>query len=251
MSLDLSVVVPCRGRHASTRRLLQSLAESDEHVQVIVVDDASPEPLSRVADEFVGRLDVRYVRLSEARGPATARNRGIAVARSSFVAFTDNDVVVAPNWTAELGVYLRDAPRRVAGVGGRVLALGDDIFSRYFTYHKILDPFLRDGRYLYLVTANAAFRREALEEVGGFDESLRSPGGEDPGLGFKLLERGYALHYRREAVVYHDYRSTLRDFARTFFRYGRGCRVETEKYARGLGAERAHTHSGLGEDAAE
>ena len=231
MKLDLSIVVPSLGRHHSTRRLLASLAKCPDEFQVVVVDDASPEPLMAVVREFSDRLDVKYVRLAHRSGPAAARNRGVAEARGQYIAFTDNDCVVDENWARELAVYLRDAPLRVAGVGGRVLALSDDIYSRYYTYHKILDPFLSNGRYLYLVTANAAFRRTALEEVGGFDEAIKHPGGEDPGLSFKLLSRGWVLHYRKEAIVYHDYRGGLRDLARTFFRYGRGCRVETEKYA--------------------
>lgn len=147
------------------------------------------------------------------------------------MAFTDNDCEVHPEWARQLAVYLRDAPSRVAGVGGRVIATGQDAFSRYFDYHKTLDPFLQGGRFLYLVTANAAFRKAALEEVGGFDEDLRSPGGEDPGLCFKLLARGHEMHYRPEALVRHHYRSSMWDFVRTFYRYGRGCRVQTDRYA--------------------
>lgn len=246
MNLDLSIVVPCLNRHMSTRRLLASLARSADRFQVVIVDDASPESLESVVREFDGRLDVEYLRLPRRSGPAAARNQGIARARGRFIAFTDNDCVAHPSWPRELSIYLRDAPPRVVGVGGRVLALGDDIYSRYFTYHKILDPFLSGGRYLYLVTANAAFRRTALEEVGGFDEAVRQPGGEDPGLSFKLLGRGYMLHYRKEALVYHDYRGGLRDFARTFFRYGRGCRTEIEKYAGTLTQEARPFVGGFG-----
>lgn len=234
MRLDLSVVIPCFGRAESTRRLLDSLAACPDEFQVIVVDDVSPESLEPIVRPFENQLDLTYVRPSCRTGPAGARNRGIALARERFIAFTDNDVVVTPHWARELAVYLRDAPKNIAGVGGRVLPLGDDVYSRYFTYHKILDPFLQEGRYLYLVTANAAFRRSALEEVGGFDESITRPGGEDPGLAFKLLARDYVLHYRKEAVVYHEYRAGLRDFARTFFRYGRGCRLEIERYSAGI-----------------
>lgn len=233
-TLPLSVVVPCYGRRELTRRLLASLAASPDRFQVLLVDDASPEPLEPLLREFGPRLELEYLRQPRRQGPAAARNRGIAAARYALIAFTDNDCVVQPTWARELTLHLQDAAPKVAGVGGRTLAVGHDVFSRYYSYHKLLDPYLHQGRYLYVVTANCAFRRSSLEEVGGFDEDLRQPGGEDPGLCFKLLERGYLLNYRPEAVVHHHYRPGLIDFARTLFRYGKGCRMQTDRYVSNL-----------------
>jgi GT2 family glycosyltransferase len=233
-TLPLSVVIPCYGRLELTRRMVSSLAASPDRFQVILVDDASPEPLERALEGFESRLDLEYLRQPRRRGPAAARNRAIAAARHPFIAFTDNDCIVRPDWARELATHLQDASPKVAGVGGRTLAVGTDVISRYYSYHKLLDPYLNQGRYLYVVTANCAFRRSALEEVDGFDEDLLQPGGEDPGLCFKLLERGYLLNYRPEAIVHHHYRPGLVDFMRTLFRYGKGCRLQTDRYVSSL-----------------
>ncbi len=234
LTLPLSVVVPCYGRMELTRRLLSSLAASPDLFQILLVDDASPEPIQDLLREFGDSLDLECLRQPRRSGPAAARNRGIAAARHPFIAFTDNDCVVWPTWARALTKHLQDASPKVAGVGGRTLAVGNDVFSRYYSYHKLLDPYLHEGRYLYIVTANCAFRRSALEEVGGFDEDLLEPGGEDPGLCFKLLERGYRLNYLPEAVVHHHYRPGLVDFVRTLFRYGKGCRMQTDRYVSSL-----------------
>lgn len=230
--IPLSVVVPAYRRATETRRLLESLAASDARFEVVLVDDASPEPLGPIVEPLREHLDLVVLRLPTNQGPAAARNAGLRLASHDVIAFTDNDCAVTPGWARRLHRYMSDAPPRVAGVGGRVLALGDDLFSRYYTYHKILDPWLDRGRYLYVVTANAAFRRAALEDVGGFDDGIRIPGGEDPGLCFKLLENGWRLEYDSEAVVFHDYRPGLVDFVRTFFRYGAGCRHQADRHAR-------------------
>ena len=230
-TIPLSVVVPAYRRIYETERLLESLAASDVRCEIVLVDDASPEPIGPAVERFRGELDLVVLRLPANRGPAAARNAGMRRASHDIIAFTDNDCVVTPTWARRMHRYMQDAPPRIAGVGGRVLALGDDVLSRYYTYHKILDPWLDHGRWLYVVTANAAFRRSALQEVGGFDADIRVPGGEDPGLCFKLLERGYRLEYHAEAVVFHDYRPSMRDFVRTFFRYGAGCRHQAERYA--------------------
>jgi GT2 family glycosyltransferase len=197
-------------------------------------------------EPFRKQLDVVVVRLSINRGPAAARNAGFRRASHEVIAFTDNDCVVTPDWARRLHRYVSDAPPRVAGAGGRVLALRDDLFSRYYTYHKILDPWLDGGRYLYVVTANAAFRRTALNDVGGFDEGLQIPGGEDPGLCFKLIENGWRLEYDAEAVIFHDYRPGFADFARTFFRYGAGCRHQSDRHARDAVRQRPEPAQGFG-----
>lgn len=245
-TIPLSVVVPAHRRIRETVRLLESLAASDVRFEVVLVDDASPEPLGPAVARFHGELDLVVERLPANRGPAAARNAGVRRASHEIIAFTDNDCAVSPTWARRMHRYMRDAPARIAGVGGRVLALGDDVFSRYYTYHKILDPWLDHGRWLYVVTANAAFRRSALEEVGGFDADVRVPGGEDPGLCFKLLERGYRLEYHAEAVVFHEYRASLRDFVRTFFRYGAGCRHQAERHAGAEVRARAQPAMGFG-----
>lgn len=235
--LDLSVIVPCYGRPDLTRRLLGSLVECADQFEVVLVDDASPEPVSKIAASYGDRLNLRVIRHADNKGPAAARNTGLRAATHDIVAFTDNDCIVDSAWAGLLAVYLRDAHDKIAGVGGRVLAVGEDVYSQYFTYHKILDPFQSHGRYLYVVTANCAFRRQSLEAVGGFDERIRHPGGEDPGLCFKLLQAGWQLDYWKEAVVYHHYRMGIRDFVRTFFRYGRGCRKQTDAFGVGLGED--------------
>jgi glycosyltransferase involved in cell wall biosynthesis len=232
MKSDLTVIVPCHGRELLTRRILDSFTKSNDSFKIIIVDDGSPISLQPLVLSYADRLELDYVRLERSQGPAKARNVGIARATTELIAFTDNDCVVHPDWSHQLATTIQKASPMVAGVGGRVLAVGNDLISRYYSYHKILDPFLFDGGYLYLVTANCVFRRLAVQMVGGFDEDIDRPGGEDPGLCFKLLQRGLNLEYQPNAIVWHEYRQSLWDFARTFFRYGRGCRLQADRYGR-------------------
>jgi GT2 family glycosyltransferase len=235
----VSVVMPCYARLASLERAVRSvLAAADEvtgDVEVILVDDCSPTPIREAMEQRIADPRVRFLRHATNRGPAAARNTGVASAQYETVLFTDDDVVVDIKWIERLGRYLTDAPRRVGGVGGRVRALGNDLFSRYFEYHHILDPFrMDDGRVLYVVTACCAYRRSVLLEVGGFDEEVTAPGGEDPGLAFKAAGAGYELHVVEDAFVYHDFRRGLRNFWGTFRRYGSGCRHQVARHWKGF-----------------
>jgi GT2 family glycosyltransferase len=159
-------------------------------------------------------------------GPAKARNKGVLAADADIVAFTDSDCVVDPYWISALSKKLLSDPN-YAGVGGSVLPLDDDIYSRYYTFYKILEP---PRELTYLVSANCMYWRDLLLKVDGFDDNIIKPGGEDVGLSLKLRKLGYSFGYEKNAVIYHDYRANLKDFAMTFYNYGFGCRLVTKNY---------------------
>jgi GT2 family glycosyltransferase len=140
------------------------------------------------------------------------------------VAFTDDDCIADAGWTGHLSAAFA-SEEAFGGVGGRVLPLRRDVISHYYTHYRILEP---PPSRLYLVTANAAFRRRALDQVHGFSEDLHAPGGEDVDVSLKIRRAGWPLGYAEDAVVVHDYRRGLVDFVRTFRAYGHGCRQVTE-----------------------
>lgn len=211
----VSIVVPTFNRKDS---LLRCLASLPCDLETIVVDDGStddtgPSILS------LSRENLVYIRRPNG-GPSAARNAGVRVATNSFVAFIDDDCQAIGKWPWPLVERLSREPREVAGCGGRVLPYSDDIVSRYYTFHRILEP---PASCSYLVTANCAFRREAILEVNGFNERIRRPGGEDPELSSRLRKAGYRFVFEPSAQIMHEYRASIVDFARTFQRYGRGC----------------------------
>jgi glycosyltransferase involved in cell wall biosynthesis len=212
---SVSVVIPTYNRAASLERCLRALPED---VEVVIVDDGSTDSTGSVPAR-VRHPRLRYLR-KENGGPASARNLGIRNSSGSLVAFTDDDCLPSPGWARSLATRLHQEPSDVAGVGGRVLPLRRGLIGRYSTFHRILEP---PSSCSYLVTANCIYRREALERVGGFDESIRRPGGEDPDLAFRVRAHGYRLVFEPTAVVRHEYRENPFDFVRTFYRYGRGC----------------------------
>jgi len=179
-------------------------------------------------------LEPFYVKNSKNKGPACSRNIGLSMAKHDMVAFTDDDCVVSGDWLIRMYEYLRDAPKSIAGVGGRTIAYRDNLIGRYCEYHKILDPWFHNGRCLYLVTANAIFWKEQVLEVGGFDKEVLRAGGEDVGLCFKLLSKGYELLYNQDAIMYHDFDPRLIKFWKMFKNYGAGCKVQHDKHYRNL-----------------
>lgn len=229
--LPVSLVIPCYGRDDQTTELLGSLLDADFRCEVILVDDASPTPLDRIARLFPS-LALRYIRNEKNAGPAFCRNLGVEEAESELIAFTDNDCLVSRHWLNNLYEAASRSPATIAAVGGRTIAAGSDVFSRYYDYHKILDPWYFRGKIHYITTANAIFKRGPFEIVGGFDTAVRQAGGEDPGICFKLQNAGYGLGYAPDAIIRHQYEARLRAFIRTFYRYGYGCAGQSARHFR-------------------
>ncbi len=213
--MDVSVVIPTFNRQAALSRCLNAMPHD---VEVVVVDDGATDGTGEVVNRCQ-HPKLRYVKQLN-RGPASARNAGIQAARGGLIVFTDDDCVPLDPWPWPLVERMKREQDSVAGVGGRVIPFKDGVFSRYYTFHRILEP---PESCSYLVTANCLYRRDALELVGGFDEGIKHPGGEDTGIAVKIRDAGLGLVYEPRAIVRHEYRESLVDFVRTFYRYGKGC----------------------------
>jgi GT2 family glycosyltransferase len=225
-----SVVVPTFNRGQSLRRTLTALAaQTLTPSEVVVVDDLSQDValVAQVIRDAEEILPVRYWRQKRNLGPAAARNVGVALATADVVCFTDDDCEPAPRWLENLARALESDPT-LAGAGGSIESAGDSPFDGFFDHFRLLDPPLAgpDEVPMYLVTANAAYRRDWILSAGGFDEGLHHPGGEDPGLSFKVRSLGGRLIFVRDAVVRHHYPVSIASLFRMFWRYGYGgCHV--------------------------
>lgn len=216
---DVTVVVPVRDNGSGLLRLVAAL----RGLKVVIVDDGSSRPVRE--SDFAGmHCDVRILRNARSKGPAAARNAGLAVCKTDLVAFLDSDVVPRRGWLEALLGHFCDPA--VALVAPRIIALekSDSVVARYEAVRSSLDLGLREapvipfGTVSYVPSAAIICRRSTLLDVGGFDESLAS--GEDVDLCWRLNEAGARLRYEPIAMVAHDHRTELRKwFARKSF-YG-------------------------------
>lgn len=227
--LPVSLIIPCYNRLRQTEELFISICNADFECEIIVVDDCSTQNIKAMTDKF-SVLKIIYHRNEKNSGPSFSRNKGIELSSNDYIAFTDNDCTVANDWLIRLHEYISNAKSKVVAVGGKVISKNKDLVSLYFTYHKILDPWYHKGQFYYVVTANAIFKKTALTEVNGFDTTIKKAGGEDPGLCFKLMQKGYEFLYNPDAIIIHDYDKSILKLYKTFFNYGFGCSLQTKKY---------------------
>jgi glycosyltransferase involved in cell wall biosynthesis len=202
----VSVVIPTRDRPRLLGLCLDaiatSVAESTRRVEVIVVDDGSDPPLRREGP--LTSLDLVLLRLGGG-GPAAARNAGLLKARGEIVLFTDDDTLPEPGWIEAGANYLAEHIDAV-GVEGPVSSPDWDPLFEHSV--RVDGP----GHY---VTANIAYRRDALVSIGGFDEQVfRFAHAEDRDLAARSLELG-GIGFADKMVVAHAPRAlTMRHVVR-------------------------------------
>lgn len=179
----VSVVVPCFNLGAYLREAIDSvLAQTFQGFEIIVVDDGSTEP------ETVRELDAlsagtRVIR-SENRGLSAARNLGIREGRGAYITLLDADDCFEPAWL-ERGVDFLDSHPEVAFVSHWLRAFGDEEWD--WTPVRCDLGVLLDYN---VVNGAAMFRRSLLDEVGGFDESMRD-GCEDWEFWIRVVSAGH------------------------------------------------------------
>ncbi len=221
-----SVVVATYNRPVSLERCLRSLAQLDyprEALEVVVVDDGGDTPLDSIVESVSDRLDVELVTQPQS-GPATARNTGVAKSSGTYVAFTDDDCIPAPDWLAKLAARLTAEPNLL--VGG--LTINSLTRNPYATASQTLIGYLYSyynappEQASFLTSNNMAFARRRFDEVGRFDTSIPRPAAEDRELCDRWLYNGLPMLYAPEAIVYHYHDLTPRRFWRQQFGYGRG-----------------------------
>jgi len=138
--------------------------------EIIVVIDHNSTLVKRVQDHISGIIVVEN---TEVRGLSGARNSGIAIAKSPFIAFLDDDAIAVPDWLQSLSIALADP--QVLGVGGAVIPFWLNKQPSWFPeefYWVVGCTYLgmpqTVGQIRNPIGANMAFRREVFDGVGGF-----------------------------------------------------------------------------------
>lgn len=213
----ISIVVPAYNEQKCIGRCIEALLKQDyplERREIIVVDNNSTDSTPQIVTGYSG---VTLLFEREIVGPAAGRNRGIQHANGEIVAFTDADCVPEPNWLTHLIAPL--ANPEVVGTVGIVQPLAESgLISEFVADLNPIGSHEID-RLWYIVTANAAFRRQALLDVGLFNPRLFT--GEDVDLGLRLQFGQYGrIEGAPDAVIRHPFPNTWQELSERFRRYG-------------------------------
>ncbi|MGV3732229.1 MAG: mycofactocin biosynthesis glycosyltransferase MftF [Microcella sp.] len=230
----VTVVVPAHDRPEAVARLLGSIPRS---VPVIVVDDRSQNPAA--VRRVVERHGARLIALPENRGPAGARNAGLAAVTTPFVAFIDSDMVIDADTLPLLLRHFSDP--RLGLVAPRIAGLepadGPNWITRYEAARSSLDlgaepSIVRPGaRVSWLPAACLIARTAALTDpaIGvGFSPGMRVA--EDVDLVWRLCDAGWRVRYEPAVEARHEHRRTVRDWLGRKAYYGTGADLLAQRH---------------------
>lgn len=206
---------------------LKSIVEQTyekENFEIIVVDDGSIDNTSDIANKYKAQV----IRFNENKGIPVARNAAFKAAKGAIVVSIDDDCIANSEWLENLVNVFSD--ENIIAAGGKIVSYSREtiaqryleatgygnparrmenknvgIIRRLFAYFlTMLKPIMFEIGVIdvsAVYTANAAYRRDSVIEIGGFDEKLKTS--EDSDLSARLLKFGKRIVYVPDSVVSH------------------------------------------------
>jgi cellulose synthase/poly-beta-1,6-N-acetylglucosamine synthase-like glycosyltransferase/peptidoglycan/xylan/chitin deacetylase (PgdA/CDA1 family) len=220
-----SVLIPAHNEAKVIAETIRHILASDyPNLEVIVVDDGSKDDTPEVVrTTFAGDLRVRLITMTNG-GKAAALNRGLAEARGSVVVALDADTYFSSDSIRKLVRWFEDAEvGAVAGnakVGNRVNIITRWQALEYITSQSLERRMLASlGCITVVPGAIGAWRREALQKLGGFPSDTLA---EDQDLTIALLKAGYKVLYDSTAIAWTEAPDTVSDLIKQRFRWAFG-----------------------------
>jgi GT2 family glycosyltransferase len=196
--LQFTVIVPTCDRPEELAACLSCLAPGaqtlpSDRYDVIVTDDGMKPVDEWLAERFPWARWTRGPR----RGPAANRNHGASLARGDWLAFTDDDCRPDPGWLTAIASAATEHPA-VRVIEGRTYV------DRPRAHPREFSPVNSTGGFYW--SCNLALRRDAFEELGGFDERFPFNAMEDMELAWRFKAKGWPRHFAPAAGVLHPWR---------------------------------------------
>lgn len=192
----ISFIIPCYngGQDIQTviRAIGQNFIDRRESYEIIVVDNRSDDDSAELA-----RLAGANVIESNSNTVAAVRNDGVKFAKGNILAFIDADVEIGKSWSCVLldKIAIKPDSRFVTGSH---CVVPEDIKQPFYSWYKAIE---HDGRNTHLGSGHMILSRVFFNEIGGFDETLKS--GEDYDLCRKARNFGGVIVADPELVAVH------------------------------------------------
>ena len=223
---SVSVIVPAYKEEKVILRTIETLVaqEYPGELEVVVVDDGSPDETYQVAHAAYGDHPKVRVYRKPNGGKASVLNYGLAYASGEIVICLDADTLFAPDTVAELVEPLHD-PKVGAVAGNAKVGNRINLVTRWQAIEYVTSQNL-DRRAFSLLNcitvvpgAVGAWRKSLVQKAGGFSEDTLA---EDQDLTLSIRRRGFSIAYADEAIGYTEAPDTLGGLAKQRFRWSFG-----------------------------
>lgn len=215
MTLRFSIVVNTYNRATLLVNTLEAFRYLRyPHFEVIVVNGPSTDGTETLLQRYAASIKIGHCPEANL---AKSRNVGIAMASGDIICFIDDDGIPEPDWLDALARAYQADPR-IGGAGGFVRDhTGVDFQCRYIICNRNADASFYDSadkaqlqqqahaeRYYSLIGVNSSFRRQALLQIGGFDEEF-AYFLDETDVCVRLVDAGWHICFVPDAEVHHKY----------------------------------------------
>ena len=223
----VSILCPGKNEHDSMPKTIDSLLKQDyPNIEIIAIDDGSTDHTWEAIQTFKGHAKVRLFRREDAGGKSSAANMGLSLSvKGDIIVIVDSDSEYEKNAISEIvKPFILDP--NVGGVSAnlRVRNWDKNLITRFQAVDYLHSISLGRRFTSWIGTlavcsgAFGAFRRSAIEAVGGWDVGP----GEDGDLTLKIRKLGYRIRFAPEAICYTDVPETWGDWWKQRRRWNRG-----------------------------
>lgn len=230
---SISVLLPAYNEEETLRESIESVLDQDypdDRVQPIVIDDGSEDRTAEIAQEFVDQGEATLLQQHN-QGKGVALNTGLEEASGDIVAVQDADSVIAPDaYRKMVGHFEQDS---IAAVIAGIKPLDcETLLQKVQRVEYLLGIVYRrlmaSINTLYVTPgALSMYRRETIEDLGGFDEETLT---EDLEIAMRLRHRGYDLGMSATAITFTEFPRRFMELMRQRVRWYRGLISNTWKY---------------------
>ncbi|AST93558.1 MULTISPECIES: (d)CMP kinase [Sutcliffiella] len=208
-----SVIIPAYNRSNHLKECLHYLEKqniSSVKYEIIVVDDQSTDDTREVVATFPG---VRYIQNNGKRGPGSARNKGVAIARGEVIIFLDSDILVQEDFILTHIDYHNKSSRTVVLGARRHLPEHIDYIPKnkikMESREVLISKYSQDINYLMhpwsLCYTCIVSLPSFLAKSTTFNEDFKGWGMEDIEWGYRLHNNNVRWLFSNRSIGYHLY----------------------------------------------
>ena len=224
MQITISVIIPTYNAERYLPQLLEKLKKQTVDFELLIIDSSSVDDTIKIAQKYTSRIAT--IPQSEFDHGGT-RTKAAQMTSGEIIVFLTQDALPVDDNAIEKIVSVFDDETIGAAYGRQIPYKKTSLFGkhlRHFNYPenshiRSLEDAERYGmKTVFLSDSFAAYRREAMDQIGWLKDGLINS--EDSYAGAKLLLAGYRLAYVSDAIVYHSHSYTLIEEFKRYFDIG-------------------------------
>jgi len=252
----ISIIIPVRNAGRTLDKTFEYLMNAEyprDRMEILIADGDSTDNTVEIIKIWQKKYPfIKLVEVPDCPSPGFARNKALDIAKGKFLFFTDGDCAPCKGWITEILEKFSMDPQ-IGAVGGEIYTLRvnpknlTELYCENFGFNRVSWRYMNMGegyypelsdmspteiaghRAYFFVTANVAYRKEAIENLGA--RFWTYPTGEDMEFGLKFRKAGWKFYFAPKASVDHMHRATLKNLNKVWETYGMGHLPLIKEYA--------------------